>query len=173
MSGVATTQMTSRESAMARLPFEIESYEVLLKSKANLEASLEANKDEIKKQRARVCQTISDAGMQNYSYNGFTYTPGITHKYYLISETDAYDNGIDDRFAPFEEDSYLCNLVKKDINWRSMQTMLRELEESEYGIPENVKSVLNIKDEFGISRRKANTQNAEKVAAALKIRRNN
>lgn len=161
----------NEEAALITLPSEVEGYEELLNRKKELEDLLEKTKGEIKAQADKLCQLISDAGMQNYSYNGYTYTPGTIHKYYLLSEADCYAKGIEDRFAPFEEDEALCSLVKKDVNWRSMQTSLRELEETEEGIPEDVLDVLNITDEFGITRRKASTANKDKVASALKKRR--
>ena len=125
----------------------------------------------IKNKADFLCQVISDAGLQNFSFEGYTYTPGTTHKYYLNKNADTESLGYDDAFGPFEADDALCDLVKKEINWRSMQTSLRELEESESGIPDDVLAVLNITDEFGITRRKADTKNAKKVAGALKQRR--
>lgn len=160
-----------RDVALSALPTAVEVYESTLARKAELEQMVEDCKASIKEQADRLCQLISDAGMQNYGYNGYTYTPGTIHKYYLLSDADCIEKGIEDRFAPFEEDDALCGLVKKDINWRSMQTSLRELEETEDGIPEAVLDVLNITDEFGITRRKASTTNKDKVAQALAKRR--
>ena len=48
---------------------------------------------------------------------------------------------------------------------------MHELEETEEGIPEEVLAVLNVVDEFGVQRRKADTKNRDKVAAALEKRR--
>ena len=167
---VTLDEMDKQAVAIASLPSEVAIYETLLAKKNALKAEAEKIDAEIKKQSDRLCQMISEAGMQNYSYQGYTYTPGTQHKYYLVTAETAVERGIEDRFAPFEEDEALCSLVHKDINWRSMQTALKELEETEEGIPPAVLDVLNISDEFGISRRKANTKNAEKVAAALKRR---
>ena len=146
-------------------------YERLLDEKSRIAALEESNKAGLKEVEDLLCQAISDAGMKNVSIGGYTYTPGVIHKYYLKKEADAVSAGAESRFAPFENDPALADLVKKDINWRSMQTSLREMEDSPGGIPDEVMAVINITDEFGITRRKADTSNMDKVAGALKKRR--
>ena len=146
-------------------------YERLLEEKSRIAAMKESNNAGIKEVEDLLCQAISDAGMKNFPYGGYTYTPGVVHKYYLKTEADAIAAGAESRYAPFENDPALADLVKKDINWRSMQTSLRELEESKDGIPEEVKAVINITDEFGIRRAKTDTKTQDSVAAALRKRR--
>ena len=160
-----------QQEAITRLPKVVEEYERLLERKQALKSESEKNDEAIKAKGDELCQVISDARLQNFSFGGYTYTPGTQHKYYLITDEVAFEKGIEDRFAPFEEDDALCDLVHKDINWRSMQTSLKELEENGGGIPEEVLKVLNIKDEFGVSRRKTSMKNAQKVATALEKRR--
>lgn len=146
-------------------------YEDLLSEKQRLYELTEKNKDDLKAKADELCEQISDANLKNLVYNGYSYTPGVITKYYLMGEGAALEKGLD-RFAPFENDAALAGLVKKEIKWQSMQKPLQQMAESEEGIPEDVLAVISAKDEFGISRRKADTKQMENVASKLAKRRN-
>lgn len=163
--------MHAKEEEMAdgRIKVLIDDYERLLKEKTRLKEAAEANEEKIKEMEEILCGAIADAGMVSASDGGYTYTPGVCHKFYLMGAGAAEAAGID-RFAPFENDPALAGLVKKDINFRSMQGALRELEETEAGIPDEVLAVLSVRDEFGITRRKTDTRNIEKVRKAIATR---
>ena len=100
----------------------------------------------------------------------YVYTPGVTTKYSFKSQGDLEEEGLD-KFEPFEKDPALCGLVKKDINWRSLNSALSELADTEEGVPEEVMAVLNTYDEIGITRRKKDTKSKSKVKDAIKARR--
>ncbi len=165
-------QTDLNEDTLSKLNKIAKEYEMLLKEKSRLYEETEANKKDIKDKADELCEAISDAGLKNLVYDGHSYTPGVTTKYYLMGEGDALEQGLD-RFAPFENDAALCGLVKKTIGWQSLQKPLQQMAESEEGIPEDVLEVITSKDEFGISRRKASTKNMEKVANALERRKKN
>lgn len=148
----------------------IDEYEELLARKSELYKLSEKNKEDIRLKADELCQAISDAGLKNASDGDYLYTPGVQHKYYLRKDEDLPE-GIEDKYAVFESDPALADLVKKDINWQRLQTSMRELEDSGEGIPDEVLAVLNVQDEFGISRRKTDTSAKTKVADALKKRR--
>jgi len=158
------------EAKLERIEAIVGEYEELLSEKADLGRKAEENKEAIKAKADELCQAISDAGLKNVSCGDYTYTPGVQHNYYLKKDEDLPE-GVDDKFAVFEADAYLEGLVKKDINWRRLQTAMHELEETEEGIPEEVLAVLNVNDEFGIQRRKTDVGGRDKVAAALRKRR--
>lgn len=147
----------------------VDEYEELLTEKSRLYKATEENKQAIKDKADELCVAISKAGMKNVQFGDYTYTPGVTTKYYLIGEGKAAEDGID-RFAPFENDAYLSFLVKKDIKWQAMQKPLQEMAESEEGIPDDIKAVITSSDEFGITRRKTDTKGKDKVAAAIERR---
>ena len=145
-------------------------YEELLSDKSKLAREAEENKERIKAKADELCEAISDAGLKNVSFGDYTYTPGVQHNYYLKKDEDLPE-GVEDKFEIFESDAALEGLVRKEINWRRLQTAMRELEETEEGIPDEVLAVLNVTDEFGIQRRKTDTKTKDKVAEALKKRR--
>lgn len=157
--------------ATGRIKTLIDEYEELLTTKNRLAKETEENKGALKAKADELAQAISDADMANVQDGDYTYTPGLQHKYYLISDSDAEEAGID-RFAPFENDAAFTGLVRKEINWRRLQSAMQEIEDTEEGIPEEVMAVLNIQDEYGISRRKTDTKTKNKVAEGLKKRRN-
>ena len=148
---------------------KIKEYEVLLAKKADLKKQADETNDAVKAKADELAHAISDAKMkQAFSAEyGYTYTPGVQHKFYIKKAEDLPEE-VEDPFEPFESDEALCALVKKDINWMRLQSAMQELEDAEEGIPDNVKAVLNITDEFGISRKKADMKNYNKVAAAIK-----
>ena len=145
-------------------------YEELLADKAKLAKQAEENKESIKEKADELCEAISDAGLKNISFGDYTYTPGVQHNYYLKKDEDLPED-VEDKFEIFENDAALEGLVRKEINWRRLQTAMHELEETEEGIPDEVLAVLNVTDEFGIQRRKTDTTAKNKVAEALKKRR--
>lgn len=157
--------------ATGRIKTLIDEYEELLTTKSRLAEETDKNKEAIKAKADELAQAISDADMTSASDGDYTYTPGLQHKYYLISDGDAEERGID-KFAPFENDAAFTGLVRKEINWRRLQGAMQEMEDTEEGIPEEVMAVLNIQDEYGISRRKTDTKTKNKVAEGLKKRRN-
>lgn len=160
------------EDTLTKLNAIAQEYEDLLAEKQSLYEATEANKDDIKAKADELCEAISNANLKNLVYDGRTYTPGVITKFYLMGEGAAAEAGID-RFAPFENDAALAGLVKKQINFQSMQKPLQEMMDSDEGIPEDVMAVITTKDEFGIRRTKADTKTMEKVAAALERRKKN
>ena len=148
----------------------VDEYESLLAEKADLNKKVEQNKEDIKKKAERLCEAISDAGLKNISLGDYTYTPGVTHNYYMKKDEDLPED-VEDKFAVFESDAALEGLVRKEVNWRRLQTAMHELEETEEGIPDEVLAVLNVTDEFGIQRRKADTKTKDKVAETLAKKR--
>ena len=147
----------------------IREYEKLLKEKERLKNETERNKKDIKKKADELAHAISDADMKSGYLDGYTYTPAVTHKYYLMGAGKADAAGVD-RFAPFENDPLLADLVHKDINWRSMQKPLQKMEEDGL-LTDELLEVLTIQDEFGITRRKTDTSGKDKVAAAIAKKR--
>jgi len=147
---------------------KIKEYEELLAKKAELKKEAEATDEAVKKKADELAHAISDAEMkQAFSAEyGYTYTPGVQHKYYMKKWEDLPEE-VDDPFAPFENDETLCGLIKREINWRRLQSAMQELEDTEEGIPDEIMAVLNITDEFGISRKKADMKNYNKVKAAI------
>lgn len=150
----------------------IDEYERLRAEKDELAEKAKLNGEAFKQVQIDLAEAISDADMADAQDGEYVYTPGVTTKYSFKSMADLEEAGLD-KFEPFENDAALCGLVKKDINWRSLNSALTELADTEEGVPEEVMAVLNTYDEIGITRRKKDTKTKSKVKDAIKARREN
>lgn len=150
----------------------IDRYEDLRTEKDELAEKTKANNEAFKQVQIELAEAISDADMADAQDGDYVYTPGVTTKYSFRSQAELEEEGLD-KFEPFENDIALCDLVKKDINWRSLNSVLKELSDSEEGIPDEVMAVINTYDEIGITRRKKDTKTKSKVKDAIKARREN
>ena len=148
----------------------IDEYERLRTEKDELKKRSSENEEAYKQIQIDLAEAINDADMADAQDGEYVYTPGVTTKYSFKSLADLEEAGLD-KFEPFENDAALCSLVKKDINWRSLNSALSELADTDEGVPEEVMAVLNTYDEIGITRRKKDTTTKSKVKDALKARR--
>lgn len=158
--------------ADGRIKELIDKYEALRTEKDELAEKTKVNNEAYKQVQIDLAEAISDADMADAQDGDYVYTPGVTTKYSFKSQGDLEEAGLD-KFEPFENDAALCGLVKKDINWRSLNSALTELADTEDGVPEEVMAVLNTYDEIGITRRKKDTKTKSKVKDAIKARREN
>ena len=158
--------------ATGRIKELIEKYEALRTEKDEIAKKKSENEEAFKQIQIDLAEAISDADMADAQDGEYVYTPGVTTKYSFKSIADLEEAGLD-KFEPFENDAALCGLVKKDINWRSLNSALTELAGTEEGVPEEVMAVLNTYDEIGITRRKKDTKTKSKVKDAIKARREN
>lgn len=156
--------------ADGRIKTLIDEYERLRAEKDEIAEKKKANEEAYKQVQIDLAEAISDADMADAQDGEYVYTPGVTTKYSFKSISDLEEAGLD-KFEPFENDAALCGLVKKDINWRSLNSALSELADTEEGVPEEVMAVLNTYDEIGITRRKKDTKTKSKVKDAIKARR--
>jgi hypothetical protein len=153
--------------AEGRIKQLIDRYEELRTEKDELKKKTTENNEAFTQIQLELAKAISDADMTDATDGDYTYTPGVTTKYSFKSLGDLEELGLD-KFEPFENDDALKFLVKKDINWRSLNSALSEMAEMPGGIPDEVMAVLSTFDEVGITRRKKDTKAKNKVAAALK-----
>lgn len=158
--------------ATGRIKELIDKYEALRTEKDEIAKKKSENEEAFKQIQIDLAEAISDADMADAQDGEYVYTPGVTTKYSFKSIADLEEAGLD-KFEPFENDAALCGLVKKDINWRSLNSALTELAGTEDGVPEEVMAVLNTYDEIGITRRKKDTKTKSKVKDAIKARREN
>lgn len=158
--------------AEGRIKELIDKYEALRTEKDELAEKTKLNGEAFKQVQIDLAEAISDADMADAQDGEYVYTPGVTTKYSFKSMADLEEAGLD-KFEPFENDAALCGLVKKDINWKSLNSALTELADTEEGVPEEVMAVLNTYDEIGITRRKKDTKTKSKVKDAIKARREN
>lgn len=158
--------------ATGRIKELIDKYEALRTEKNEIAKKKSENEEAFKQIQIDLAEAISDADMADAQDGEYVYTPGVTTKYSFKSIADLEEAGLD-KFEPFENDAALCGLVKKDINWRSLNSALTELAGTEEGVPEEVMAVLNTYDEIGITRRKKDTKTKSKVKDAIKARREN
>lgn len=156
--------------ATGRIKELIDKYEALRTEKDEIAKKKSENEEAFKQIQIDLAEAISDADMADAQDGEYVYTPGVTTKYSFKSIADLEEAGLD-KFEPFENDAALCGLVKKDINWRSLNSALTELAGTEEGVPEEVMAVLNTYDEIGITRRKKDTKTKSKVKDAIKARR--
>ena len=158
--------------ADGRIKTLIDEYERRRAEKDELAEKTKENNEAYKQVQINLAEAISDADMADAQDGDYVYTPGVSTKYSFKSQGDLEEAGLD-KFEPFENDVALCTLVKKEINWRSLNSALSEMAATEEGVPEEVKAVLNTFDEIGITRRKKDTKTKSKVADAIKARREN
>lgn len=158
--------------ATGRIKELIDKYEALRTEKDEIAKKKSENEEAFKQIQIDLAEAISDADMADAQDGEYVYTPGVTTKYSFKSIADLEEAGLD-KFEPFENDAALCGLVKKDINWRSLNSALSELADTDDGVPEEVMAVLNTYDEIGITRRKKDTKTKSKVKDAIKARREN
>ena len=158
--------------ATGRIKELIDKYEARRTEKDEIAKKKSENEEAFKQIQIDLAEAISDADMADAQDGEYVYTPGVTTKYSFKSIADLEEAGLD-KFEPFENDAALCGLVKKDINWRSLNSALTELAGTEEGVPEEVMAVLNTYDEIGITRRKKDTKTKSKVKDAIKARREN
>ena len=156
--------------ATGKIKTLIDEYERLRTEKDELAEKAKANNEAYKQIQIDLAEAISDADMADTQDGEYVYTPEVSTKYSFKSIADLEEAGLD-KFEPFENDAALCGLVKKDINWRSLNSALSELADTEEGVPEEVMAVLNTYDEINITRRKKDTKSKSKVKDAIKARR--
>ena len=156
--------------AVGKIKELIDRYEKLRSEKDELAEKTKANNEAFKQIQIDLAEAISDADMSDAQDGDYVYTPGVTTKNSFKSLDDLEEAGLD-KFEPFENDAALCTLVKKDINWRSLNSALKEMADTEDGVPEEVMAVLNTYDEIGITRRKKDTKGKGKVKEAFKARK--
>lgn len=156
--------------AEGRIKELVDRYEEVRERKERLTKEKSEAETEFKAVQEELATAISDADMSAVQDGEFSYTPGVKTRYSFKSAADLDSLGLD-KFAGFEADPRLCDLVTKTINANSMQGILRELADTEEGLPEDVAAVLNTYDEITISRTKTDTAGKNKVKDALKKRR--
>ena len=115
----------------------IDEYERLRAEKDELKKRSSENEEAYKQIQIDLAEAINDADMADAQDGEYVYTPGVITKYSFKSLADLEEAGLD-KFEPFENDAALCSLVKKDINWRSLNSALSELADTDEGVPEEV-----------------------------------
>ena len=146
----------------------VDKYEKIRAEKDELKAKTTQNNEDFKNIQLELARAINDADMSDVSDGEYVYIPSVTPKWSFKSIADLEEAGLN-KFKPFEDDESLKALVKKDINWQSLNAALKELNETE-GIPEEVLAVLNSYDEIGIIRRNKDTGSKKKVKEAFERR---
>ena len=121
--------------ATGKIKTLIDEYERLRTEKDELAEKAKANNEAYKQIQIDLAEAISDADMADTQDGEYVYTPEVSTKYSFKSIADLEEAGLD-KFEPFENDAALCGLVKKDINWRSLNSALSELADTEEGVPE-------------------------------------
>ena len=148
----------------------IDRYEMLLEEKDYLKKQTKDVNAALDEATIDLATAISDEDLTDINDGDYTYTPGVQTRYSFKSQAALDEAGLD-KFEPFEQDEALQHLVKKNINNNSLQSAMKEMAESEDGIPEDVMAVLNTFDKISISRRQRDASTKSKVADALKKRR--
>ena len=150
----------------------IDKYEKIRAEKDELKAKTTQNNEDFRNIQLELARAINNADMSDVSDGEYVYIPSVTPKWSFKSIADLEEAGLD-KFKPFEDDESLKALVKKDINWQSLNSALKELNETEEGIPEEILAVLNPYEEIGIIRRNKDTGSKKKVKEAFMRREEN
>lgn len=156
--------------AYGRIKELIDKYEEIRERKTRLTKEKTETEKEFAKIQEELAGAINDADMSMAQDGEYSYTPGVKTRYSFKSAEELEDLGLD-KFAAFEADDRLRDLVTKTVNANSMQGVLRELADTEEGLPEDVAAVLNTYDTITISRTSTDTTGKKKVKEALRKRR--
>lgn len=156
--------------AEGRIKELIDRYEEARERKERLSKEKTEAEKEFTAVQEELARAISDADMSVAQDGEYSYTPGVKTRYSFKSAEALEELGLD-KFAAFEADDRLKDLVTKTVNANSMQGVLRELADTEEGLPEGVAAVLNTYDTITISRTSTDTSGKNKVKEALMKRR--
>ena len=64
-------------------------------------------------------------------------------------------------------------IVKETVDWRTLNSTMKEVAESDEGIPDEVREILNVYDEIIVSRTKKASDKQDKLKEAFKRRGRN
>lgn len=149
----------------------IEKYEEIRARKERLTKEKTAAEEEYKQIQIDLAEAITEIGEDSATNDGFVYSPKVQGKYSFRAQEDLEAEGLD-KIAVLKENGF-GEIVKETVDWRTLNSTMREVAESDDGIPEDVLGILNVYDEIIVSRTKKDTKKQDKLKEAFERRGRN
>lgn len=149
----------------------IEKYEEIRARKERLAKEKTAAEEEYKQIQIGLAEAITEIGEDSASNDGFVYSPKVQGKYSFRAQEDLEAEGLD-KIAILKENGF-GEIVKETVDWRTLNSTMKEVAESDDGIPEDVLGILNVYDEIIVSRTKKASDKQDKLKEAFKRRGRN
>lgn len=149
----------------------IEKYEEIRARKERLAKEKTAAEEEYKQIQISLAEAITEIGEDSASNDGFVYSPKVQGKYSFRAQEDLEAEGLD-KIEILKENGF-GEIVKETVDWRTLNSTMREVAESDDGIPEDVLGILNVYDEIIVSRTKKDTKKQDKLKEAFERRGRN
>ncbi|MCD7862210.1 MAG: hypothetical protein LUG61_01535 [Lachnospiraceae bacterium] len=137
---------------------KVRAYKELLDRKDALADETKENNAAIKTAVQEITQMMVDEEKPNTTVDGYTYTLQQKVMYSKKSEEFFAENDID--FFDVLRESGLGDIIVEKVDPRTLQSSARAMAEDEEngGLPEELAACLNIYEELGLLKRKANTK---------------
>lgn len=149
----------------------IDQYEEIRERKERLAKEKAAAEEEYKQIQIDLAAAITEIGEDSATNEGFVYSPKVQGKYSFRAQEDLEAEGLD-KIAVLKENGF-GEIVKETVVWRTLNSTMREVAESDDGIPEDVLGILNVYDEIIVSRTKKDTKKQDKLKEAFERRGRN
>lgn len=149
----------------------IEKYEEIRARKERLAKEKTAAEEEYKQIQIDLAAAITEIGEDSATNEGFVYSPKVQGKYSFRAQEDLEAEGLD-KIAVLKENGF-GEIVKETVDWRALNSTMKEVAESDDGIPEDVLGILNVYDEIIVSRTKKDTKKQDKLKEAFERRGRN
>lgn len=149
----------------------IDQYEEIRERKERLAKEKAAAEEEYKQIQIDLAAAITEIGEDSATNEGFVYSPKVQGKYSFRAQEDLEAEGLD-KIAVLKENGF-GEIVKETVDWRKLNSTMREVAESDDGIPEDVLGILNVYDEIIVSRTKKDTKKQDKLKEAFERRGRN
>lgn len=149
----------------------IDQYEEIRERKERLAKEKAAAEEEYKQIQIDLAAAITEIGEDSATNEGFVYSPKVQGKYSFRAQEDLEAEGLD-KIAVLKENGF-GEIVKETVDWRTLNSTMREVAESDDGIPEDVLGILNVYDEIIVSRTKKDTKKQDKLKEAFERRDRN
>ena len=149
----------------------IDKYEEIRERKERLTKEKTAAEKEYKQIQIDLAAAITEIGEDSATNDGFVYSPKVQGKYSFRAQEDLEAEGLD-KIAILKENGF-GEIVKETVDWRTLNSTMKEVAESDDGIPEDVLGILNVYDEIIVSRTKKASDKQDKLKEAFKRRGRN
>lgn len=149
----------------------IDQYEEIRERKERLAKEKAAAEEEYKQIQIDLAAAITEIEEDSATNEGFVYSPKVQGKYSFRAQEDLEAEGLD-KIAVLKENGF-GEIVKETVDWRTLNSTMREVAESDDGIPEDVLGILNVYDEIIVSRTKKDTKKQDKLKEAFERRGRN
>lgn len=151
--------------AISLLDSRVRTYKELLDRKDALADETKANNQAIKDLEQEIAQMMVDEEKPNTTVDGYTYSLQQKTMYSKKSEKELAADGI--VFFDVLREQGLGDIIVEleRVDPRTLQSTMKSLVEEQGELPEELAECLNVYEQLGIMKRKANTKALERAKA--------